>query len=95
MCVSVLSSGTNASIALNATDLLVCGSAFCPAQFVSSEDNETDLEWSSSNRTEYNLEEMDNFRTEEEQIYLLAGIYLACSICAALIIAVFVDPISR
>ncbi len=68
----------------------MCGSAYCPAQLVS-QLPEDDLNLTSSS----SLVENDNFRIEPRQIYMLAGIYLGCSICAAVIIAVFVDPISR
>ena len=39
--------------------------------------------------------ENDNFNTSLGSIYKLAGIYLACSVTAALVIAVFVDPLTR
>ena len=76
----------------------MCGSSFCPAQIVTAEEEEDDLEMViefPGNRTTDDLGELDNFRTDEKRIYVLAGIYLGCSICAALIIAFFVDPISR
>ena len=36
-----------------------------------------------------------NFDTDITKIYIIAGIYLACSIAAALLVAFFVDPLSR
>jgi hypothetical protein len=77
----------------------MCGSAFCPAQIVpevvEEEEDMEDKEEMVANWTTNSLEELENFKTDEERIYVLAGIYLGCSICAALIIAFFVDPISR
>ena len=40
-------------------------------------------------------EESKNFQTDITQIYIIAGVYLGCSIAAALIIALFVDPLTR
>lgn len=56
-----------------------CGSSYCPAQLDSSGDEE----------------ENDNFNTDMTKIYTMAGIYLACSFSAAIIIALFVDPLTR
>ena len=116
---AVLSSGANHSLVINETDLLLCGSAFCPAQIVKGAEEaaqeyleeEEEEAWqleanltsllepnsssSSSNITSLEAVELVNFSTPMERIYLLAGIYLGCSICAALIIALFVDPIGR
>merc|ERR1719237_949596 len=36
-----------------------------------------------------------NFDTDITKIYIIAAIYLACSIAAALLVAFFVDPLSR
>ena len=36
-----------------------------------------------------------NFETDITKIYIIAAIYLACSIAAALLVAFFVDPLSR
>ena len=38
---------------------------------------------------------MYNFQTDLTKIYILAGIFLGCSLSAAAIIAVFVDPLTR
>jgi hypothetical protein len=89
---AVLSAGTNESLSLNETDLLLCGSAYCPAQIVSGTGEEPETAANSSSSSSLELE---SFSTDRERIYVLAGIYLGCSICAALIIALFVDPISR
>ena len=63
--------------------MALCGSAYCPAQL-----------GSSGNDTE-DTEENNNFETDITNIYIIAGIYLACSISAALIVAFFVDPLTR
>ena len=65
--------------------LSLCGSSFCPDQLV--EEAET-----IANETKNN-----NFEAaaDKTNIYTLAGIYLGCSIVAAIILAIFVDPLSR
>ena len=40
-------------------------------------------------------EENENFAISNTTRYTLAGIYLACSLLAAAVIAIFVDPLSR
>ena len=37
----------------------------------------------------------DNFSASSTQLYILAGVYLACSILSAIVVAVFVDPLSK
>ncbi len=91
----MLSAGTNESLSLNETDLLLCGSAYCPAQIVSGTEEETETVANFSSTSLSSSLELESFSTDRERIYVLAGIYLGCSICAALIIALFVDPISR
>ena len=91
----MLSAGTNESLSLNETDLLLCGSAYCPAQLVSGTEEEPETAANSSSASLSSSLELESFSTDRERIYVLAGIYLGCSICAALIIALFVDPISR
>ncbi len=90
--VPVLSRGRNESLELTDAELLVCGSAYCPSQLTAAAaaDDINALNSNSSAALEKN-----NFKVEHGQIYVLAGIYLGCSICAALLIAAFVDPISR
>jgi len=79
---SVLSSGLDTASLLTDDDIQFCGSSFCPGQTISSgEKNETDTK--------------DNFQTDITKIYIIAGIYLACSLAAAVIIAIFVDPLTR
>ena len=81
---SVLSSGV--SNTKTDADLIICGSAYCPAAISASP---------VTNLTEEETDTNDNFKTDINKIYTIAGIYLACSLAAALIIAIFVDPLSR
>jgi len=37
----------------------------------------------------------DNFETDITKIYIIAGIFLGCSLAAAAIVAIFVDPLTR
>ena len=82
---SVLSSGVDTTSSLTDDAIKFCGSSFCPGQTsISSSEgkNETDTA-------------NDNFQTDITKIYIIAGIYLACSLAAAVIIAIFVDPLTR
>lgn len=84
---SVLSSGgsDNATIVeITDDDIAHCGSSFCPGFVPSSEAND-----------EADDKPVDNFQTDLTKIYILAGIFLGCSLSAAAIIAVFVDPLTR
>ena len=66
------------------TTLSTCGVNFCPKE------PEKDVE-SVNNVTLVD----ENFKTTDIQIYVLAGVYLACSLLAPILIAVFVEPLSR
>jgi len=84
---SVLSSGgsDNATIVeITDDDIAHCGSSFCPGGSSSSEAGD-----------EAEDKPVDNFKTDLTKIYILAGIFLGCSLSAAAIIAVFVDPLTR
>ena len=72
------------SVNLSDDEIINCGAAFCPAQLVVAE-----------NKSEVATTANKNFQTDITRIYIIAGIYLACSIAAAAIIACFVDPLSR
>ena len=37
----------------------------------------------------------DNFSITLEQRYILAGVYIICSILSAILVSIFVDPLSR
>ena len=63
-----------------------CGVNFCPWTLETT--NETSIPEDSKDVSE-------NFKTTDVQIYTLAGIYLACSLIGPIIIAIFVDPLSR
>ena len=96
LIILVLSSGkTSEYTEVSDADMAKCGSAYCPAQLVSSA-NITEILEVSSNITAISEDvENENFKTDITKIYIIAGIYLACSISAALIIAFFVDPLTR
>ena len=84
--IPVLSSGgsDNATIVeITDDDIAHCGSSFCPG-------------WSPVQASdEAEDKPVDNFQTDLTKIYILAGIFLGCSLSAAAIIAVFVDPLTR
>jgi len=88
---SVLSSG-NTEDESGPVDMSKCGSAYCPAQLISSS-NITETADSVSDAS--NSVDNENFKTDITKIYIIAGIYLFCSISAAIIIALFVDPLTR
>ena len=71
------------------TTLSTCGVHFCPADG-STEKVDTEKVNNGSNTV---VDE--NFKTTDTQIYVLAGVYLACSLLAPILIAVFVEPLSR
>jgi len=88
---TVLSSGATVVHAdLSDADMALCGSAYCPAQLIS----ETAEAATNVTATTDDLEN-ENFKTDITKIYIIAGIYLFCSISSALIIAFFVDPLTR
>ena len=81
-------SGNETIVELTDADILgVCGSAYCPAQISSSA--------ADSGAAEEETPGNKNFSTDITKIYIIAGIYLACSLAAAFIIAIFVDPLTR
>ena len=85
--VPVFSSGQEDYSEVSDADIAIkCGSSYCPAQLVSTPEmgNMTDMD-----------AEVDNFDTDITKIYIIAGTFLACSVMAALIIAFFVDPLTR
>ncbi|XP_023320214.1 UNC93-like protein isoform X2 [Eurytemora carolleeae] len=85
---AVLSNDRNKTVSVSEEDMKSCGAAYCPASLSSAPPtvNITELEPEPGNT---------NFDTSLSSIYTLAGIYLACSVTAALIIAIFVDPLTR
>lgn len=69
-----------------------CGSNYCPAQIFDKIGDVSDA----TNTTELELEETNkNFERDDAKIYILATIFLCCSVAASIIIAAFVDPLSR
>merc|ERR1712106_552560 len=88
---TVLSSGsTEVHADLSDADMALCGSAYCPAQLISEAVEDATNATASTDHLEN-----DNFKTDITKIYIIAGIYLFCSISSALIIAFFVDPLTR
>ena len=60
-------------------DYSSCGVNYCPADPNKNETKKND----------------DNFSITLEQRYILAGVYLICSVLSAIIVCLFVDPLSR
>ena len=65
-------------------DLGTCGVNYCPA-----------VPEEPKNETLVEAPKEDNFSTSTTQLYVLAGVYLACSILSAVTVALFVDPLSK
>ena len=80
-----MSSGSDAVSELTDDDIIHCGSEYCPSIAVSAPVNITDNEDSPK----------DNFQIDTSKIYTIAGIFLGCSLAAAAVIAIFVDPLTR
>lgn len=68
--------------------LSLCGANYCP---LSKNENVALNSCSTFEEEDVN----DNFETDLIQVYTLAGVYLVFSLLGPLIIALFVDPISR
>merc|ERR1712106_1060037 len=83
---SVLSQANKTYTSMEDEEMLLCGSAFCPAQLGGPSDNVTEVSEAVPN---------DNFQTDRTLINIISGIFLACSLSAALTIALFVDPLTR
>ena len=78
---AVLSEGTDSN--LSDEEMLVCGSQYCAGQ---------DPESSPEEGAEVFNE---NFNVDINKIYIIMGIFLGCSIAAGVLIALFVDPLTR
>ena len=94
---AVLSSGNETYVQLTDEEMALCGSSFCSQRTVATESVEPkpaeDL-FTKDNKEEEALPNA-NFDTDITKIYTIAAIYLACSLAAALLVAVFVDPLSK
>lgn len=66
----------------NEVDLSTCGINYCPAA-ASVQTNESDSKA---------IEESPG---PDYRLYILAGVYLTCSILSAIVVALFVDPLSK
>jgi len=84
---SVLSQANKTITSLEDDEMLKCGSNFCPAQLGPAANT--------SGESELEAVPNENFETDRTLIYIISGIFLACSISAALTIALFVDPLTR
>ena len=67
---------------LSDDDMTVCGSHYCPGVDPQPEDSPPEM---------FNT----NFDVDINKIYIIMGIFLGCSIAAGLLIALFVDPLTR
>jgi len=106
---AVLSSGNETYVQLSDHDMALCGRSFCSQQAAESvkvppsEDLFKNLPGQVADGgitlapsiKEEELVPNANFDTDITKIYIIAAIYLACSIVAALLVAFFVDPLSR
>ena len=94
---AVLSSGNETHVELSDEEMALCGRSFCSQRAVTAE--AMDISASIKDMDMLKEEEEDlpnsNFETDITKIYIIAAIYLACSIAAALLVAFFVDPLSR
>ena len=77
----VLSLGDGENETVSTPDLTKCGINYCPAP--------------AANNTDEDIENEDNFGASRYQLFILAGVYLACSILSAVVVALFVDPLSK
>ena len=75
-------------------DFSKCGVDYCPAGYYTNTEITTPAP---TNTTEIESKEDndENFSITLEQRYILAGVYLICSILSAVIVCLFVDPLSR
>jgi len=81
---AIFSTGRNETDSGEDADFSKCGVNYCPA--VTSNDDVPKPE---------NKTETDNFTITIQQRYILAGVYLICSVLSAIIVSLFVDPLSR
>ncbi len=83
---SVLSTGDNNSTQeISKEALSRCGVNYCPEVPEVKSEGDDDA-----------AEEIDaNFQTDKTRLYILATVYLVCSVLSGLIVAFFVDPLSR
>ena len=85
MCITFLVLGSDRnSTEVPQVDLGTCGVNYCPA-----------VPEEPKNETLVEAPKDDNFSTSTTQLYVLAGVYLACSILSAVTVALFVDPLSK
>ena len=78
----VLSSGNATIHEVTDEEIFHCGSNYCPNDDSDQKDDDAG-------------KKQDNFETDITKIYIIAGIFLGCSLTAAAIVAIFVDPLTR
>jgi len=81
---AVLSTDRNVTETEGDEDFSKCGVNYCPAPPA----NQTNL-------IEGEEVNEDKFSVTKQQRYILAGVYLICSVLSAVIVALFVDPLSK
>ena len=82
--------------ALTEEAMALCGSNFCPAN--TDKGSLLLLNQSYKGNQSDRREELgvaSNFETDMSKIYLMATIYLACSLAAAALLAAFLDPLPK
>jgi len=77
--------GGNETEIVKVPDFSKCGINYCPAPAAVVNGTDEGQE----------IEDEDNFSASNYQLFILAGAYLACSIMAAVVVALFVDPLSK
>ena len=82
----VLSDGKNVTHNDDTGDYGHCGVNYCPAPVAVE---------ASKNLTEEEADKEDNFSISKQKLYVLAGVYLACSVLSAIVVSLAVDPLSR
>ena len=69
-------------------DLSKCGVNYCPAAVTAPSVAEIAEEV-------VEAPEVDNFSASQKQLYIIAGVYLACSLASAVTVALFVTPLTQ
>ena len=86
---AVLSSGVQDNSTVSKEEMLTCGAAFCP-NFGENIGN--------MSQTDDAVDDdvvNENFKTDLTKIYIMAGVYLACSLTAGFLLASLLDPLGE
>jgi hypothetical protein len=73
----------------------LCGVNYCPAAGPSAEEILAAKAEGTTPAPDAAAEPDSNFEVSRSSIYILAGVYLACSLLSAIVVALFVDPLTR